>query len=152
MPTQLSFACTNNDIAAVKSILSSKKTPIDVNEDYGIAIREATRVGNLEIVLLLVKAGADPHVISDAPLRISAEYGHTNLFQYYRDLGAPIDEFCLRVAVKNGFIDIVKAILASPTHKLTVSLDMIQSARDNNHKAMVRYLTENHGDADDCRE
>lgn len=146
MPTALSHACSINNIDAVKMTLKDEK--IDVNEDMGIAIREATKVGNLEMVCLLVKHGANPRVIEDSPLRIAAEYGHTILFQYFRDVGAKIDDFCLRVAIKNGFIDIVKAILSSPSHSLVVTEEMIAKARENGHRSMVKMLDDAKGMGD----
>ena len=136
--THLSHIIVNGDIKQVKNYLTQEKN-VDINEDCGIALREAIRIGKLDIIKLLVDRRADIHVIEDCAIRIAAEYGHTEIFKYFLSFGLMPDKFCLTVATKNGFIDIVKIIMEqgmSPTQ------DMINMAKNNGHNNIVKMFSQ----------
>jgi ankyrin repeat protein len=83
------------------------------NEDVtplGVAVRS----GHLDIVRLLVEAGADVNYLSwrSTPLELAAQRGRTDIAMYLLEHGAePKDRSALAEASRNGLVELVEVLL-----------------------------------------
>ena len=74
------------------------------------ALLRAAHRGDINIVELLLAAGADVHAYYDDALRHAALYGYSDVVKLLLEFGADVhagDNYALRWAVKNGHVDVV---------------------------------------------
>ena len=75
---------------------------------------KAARDGDIDIVEILIAAGADIHFLNDYALRWASEYNHTDVVKLLLEYGADIhvrDDEALREAAEEGNTDLVKILL-----------------------------------------
>ena len=80
------------------------------------ALWQAAHDGNIDIVEILLAAGANVNAFDDQPLRYAAWGGHTDIVQLLLEYGANIhkrNELALRWTVIRGHSDIVELLLKS---------------------------------------
>ena len=79
------------------------------------ALLQAAQYGrDIDIVEILLAAGADVHVFDDGALRWAAEEGHANVVKLLLEYGADVhalSDNALRLAANNGHSDVVKLLL-----------------------------------------
>lgn len=74
----------------------------------------ATINGHIDVVNLLLKYGADPHIDKDRPFVVASKYGRLNLVRLFLRMGADIhaySEYALIASCLNNHIDVVKYLL-----------------------------------------
>ena len=120
-------AATSGDVEAVRRLLD-EGTPVDqfdTTDNYGrptTALYRATMAGRVEVVKVLLNAGADPTLRADDsrsvlnPLQVAAKFGRADILQMFLDQGAdpnaPGKEATpLHLALKTQKDDIVRLLL-----------------------------------------
>jgi ankyrin repeat protein len=108
----LIFACIDNDPVAVQKIVDSKT---DLDYADGMAISRACENGFLEIVQILIKAGASIHTDRCfEPLDLASECGHYKIVRVLLDAGAlngPRKNFALFNACWHNHYSVVVELL-----------------------------------------
>ena len=108
-------ASYSNNLPIMKYLISKG---VDVNTEYGNALRWAILDGNLDIVKYLISVGADPNVdtrMFTKPLTIASERGDFEIVKYLVEQGANIHhnyEEALRNAIINNKLGIVKYLIS----------------------------------------
>lgn len=115
------------------------------------ALREASGSGYVEIVKLLLSAGANvnPKLIRKAPLHRACEKGHEEIVKLLLAAGADVDagygwNSALCSASKPGFENTVKALLAAGGRKLVSrhGSSALWCASREGHERVVELLTQ----------
>jgi ankyrin repeat protein len=110
-----------NDVGRVRSLLASGNSPNDVEENGRTGLHIAATNGNIQIVAILIKAGAKVDQrdnIGETPLDNAAEHNHAEILKLLLDVGAAIDSqdrngmTPLMLAARAGQIEIVRTLLA----------------------------------------
>jgi ankyrin repeat protein len=121
--TRLADAAMNRDAAAIRALLQQKT--IDVNtpgRDGTPALHWLVRVGDLETAGQLLRAGADPKLITRygvTPMSLAAASGNAAMIKLLLESGADANapdgagETPLMAATQVGSLDSVKALLAA---------------------------------------
>src|ERR1043166_5100988 len=87
------------------------------NEALAAALMLAAEYGQLDIISLLLKAGADIHAGRDMALRDAAEAGRVEVVQFLLEQGADthaVDDEALHLAAKNGHLEVAKLLREWP--------------------------------------
>ena len=74
---------------------------------------DASEDGRVEVVRLLIAAGADVHRYGDYALRAASLNGHAEVVQMLLYAGANVharDSSALRYAVENGHVEVIKIL------------------------------------------
>ena len=95
-------------------------------------LEAAVRNGNVEIVKLLIGAGADVNTGSIEPLLVLAvKYGHTEILKALIDAGADVNSATIKpilvTAVQYGNVDVVKALIDAGAD-VNLRSDLIQDS------------------------
>ena len=125
---------------------------VDVNKPnwmWGVTPLElAVEEGSLEIVRVLLGAGADPNLgITASPLELSASRGYTKIFQELIKAGAVIekqDSQVLKEAARKGNLEIVKILVEAGVNPNRYSANMtlpLFEAMINFHQETYQYLS-----------
>ncbi len=100
--TPLHIAIQQNEISKVIELLSENKTSINESDNFNnTPLHLAVRLNNLEIIKLLLQAGADTRVknkLSETPLHVSAMFGNIEMI----DLLLDKDEAGIQDKTDNG--------------------------------------------------
>lgn len=94
-----------NDPEAVEYVLTTG-TSVDPNFDNGFPIRQASRIGNVETLEILVKYGADLTVKKYQPIKTAVEHGHINLIKnMFKKLRRMKDPVIVDEKVRKDYFD-----------------------------------------------
>jgi ankyrin repeat protein len=145
-------AAAANDAADVSQLVTSGKSPNDLDDNGRPALNIAVINGNLQIAAILIKAKARLDVrdrLGNTPLHIAAEHGEMEMAQLLLGVGAPVDAenrngmTPLMIAASRGYLDIVKALLAKGAnpHKTDFTgRDAASWAEDSHRSAVIQTL------------
>lgn len=145
-------AAAANDSAEVRQLLSSGKSPNDVDDNGRPALDIAVVNGNLQIAAILIKAKArldGRDGLGNTPLHLAAERDRLDMAQLLIEVGAPIDAdnrngmTPLMVAASRGYLDIVQALLAkgaNPRKTDFTGRDALSWAEDSHRPMVVQAL------------
>jgi hypothetical protein len=114
----LYYSCSNGNIDIVKILLKDKR--VDVNYLNGVALRWASAKGFDDIVILLLKAGADASIEECEAFRRAAENGHfttLKILEPYSDITV-MNNYAIRIAASRGEYDVVKYLYAKVKNTL----------------------------------
>jgi ankyrin repeat protein len=146
-------AAEANDVAKVRALLSSGNSVNEIEADsQRTGLHTAAINGNLQIVAILIKAGAriDPRDnLGNTPLEYAADHGHLELANLLMDVGAQVDAenkngmTALMIAAKDGNAEMVRALLArgaNPNKSDYTGRDSLGWALDSHRPAVVAIL------------
>lgn len=100
-------ACCQNRVNIASALLDAGA------DTWAVGLFEAAENGHLEIVKLLVGAGADIHQMRDFSLRWAARNGHLEVVRFLLEAGADVNAkngTALRWAEKYGHADIAELL------------------------------------------
>lgn len=129
----------NNCIAAIKWFLANKIAVYNNND----ALSVAAKFGHLEIVKLLLAAGADIHTTYDRALINAVDYGHLEVVRLLLEKGADVEannNLALSLAVGNNYLEIVKLLLDNGADIHNDDEIIIFIARKCDNKQMIELL------------
>jgi uncharacterized protein len=142
-----------NDVAKIRSLLSDGYSPNQTDENGGTTgLHLAASSGNLQIIAILYKAGADINVkdnVGSTPLDYAAEHDRIEALQLLLDMKARVDienkngMTALMFAAKTGDIDAIRALLAhgaNPNQSDFTGRDAVGWALDSHRQAVVQIL------------
>ena len=154
--TRLADAAQNRDAATVRTLLQQKT--VDVNapgRDGTPALHWTVRVNDLETASALLRAGADPKLITRygvTPMSLAASNGNAAMIKLLLEGGADPNapdgagETPLMTAAQVGSLDSVKALLAAgatlDSRDKTYQQTALMVAVRANHPDLVRYFIE----------
>jgi ankyrin repeat protein len=104
----LYYSCSNRNIEVVKILLKDKR--VDVNGINGASLRWAASKGFNDIVILLLKSGADASLEKYEAFRRAAQNGHlemVKILEPYSDITA-MNNNAIRVAAAKGDYKVVE--------------------------------------------
>jgi len=145
-------AVRNRDLAAVQQHLANGNSPDMVSEQSGESIlATAAFQGDIEIVQLLIDAGADPNFLGTTawPLDLAAGQGYSAIVETLLFADADIDSLdedsgtALMSAAAGGYIGIVETLLeagADPRRKDCYGKRSIAFAAEKGHVEIVNLL------------
>jgi uncharacterized protein len=145
-------AAAANDAALVTQLVTSGKSPNDVDETGRPALNIAVIKGNLQIAAILIKAKARLDVrdqVGRTPLHLAAQYDKLEMAKLLIEVGAPVDAedrngmTPLMIAASRGYLDIVEALLAkgaNPRKTDFTGHDALSFAADSHRQAVVQAL------------
>jgi len=144
-----------NDVGKIRALLSDGVSPNQTQENDGAAgMHIAAQTGNLQIMAVLYKAGADINQrdgLGNTPLEYAAEHAHTEAVKLLLDLKANVDVenkngmTPLMFAAKAGDIDSVNVLLAhgaNPNKVDYTGRDAAGWALESHRPLVVRALKE----------
>jgi ankyrin repeat protein len=154
--TRLADAAMNRDAAAVRALLQQKG--VDVNapgRDGTPALHWTVRVGDVETAAQLLRAGADPKLITRygvTPMALAASSGNAAMAKLLLEGGADANapdgagETPLMMAAQIGSLDTVKTLLAAgatlDARDKTFQQTALMVAVRANHPEIVRFFIE----------
>ena len=115
----------------------------NVHADGDKALRIAVLYGHIEVVKVLLEAGADVHAYNDKALRFAAERGHVEVVKVLLEAGADVhayDDWALRWAAGEGHVEVVKVLLKAGANAHANDDVALQWAADNGHVEVVKLL------------
>ena len=142
-------AAQANDVGKIRELLSDGYSPNQTDENGGTTgMHIAASNGNLQIMAILYKAGADINQkdnVGGTPLDYAADHDHLEAAKLLLDMKARVDEqnkngmTALMFAAKTGDVELVRAILAhgaNPNISDFTGRDAVGWALES-HRAMV---------------
>jgi uncharacterized protein len=145
-------AAAANDAADVSQLVTSGKSPNDVDDNGRPALNIAVINDNLQIAAILIKAKARLDVrdrLGNTPLHLAAEHDEMEMAQLLLGVGAPVDAenrngmTPLMIAASRGYLDVVKALLAkgaNPRKTDFTGRDAVSWAEDSHRSAVIQAL------------
>lgn len=146
-------AAERNDVAAVRSLLSSGNNPNQVEEDsQRTGLQWAAINGNLQILAILIKAGVrigDRDKLGNTALHYAAEHNQLEALKLLLDVGAAIDDqnhdgmTPLMIGARNGEVEIVRTLLArgaNPNKSDYTGRDAVGWAAEGHRPAVVEAI------------
>ena len=115
----------------------------------GLALEQAARRGNFEIVKWLVENGANVHYDKDSALIGASEQGHLDIAKFLLENGADINAQsgdALGRASKNGHLEMVKLLVGSGADIHAYDDYALRMAAGKGHLPVVKYLVEHGAD------
>ncbi len=116
-------AAQANDVAKIRSLLSDGYSPNQTDENGGTTgMHIAASTGNLQIMAILYKAGADINqkdVVGGTPLDYAAEHDHLEAVKLLVEMKARVNDqnkngmTALMFAAKTGDIELVRLVLGA---------------------------------------
>jgi uncharacterized protein len=146
-------AARQNDAEAVREILTSgDSSPNQTDDESRTALHYAALSGNLEIIAILVKAGAKLDVadpLGNTPLHLAADRNQTEAGELLLAAGAEVDPqnqggmTPLMIAASRGDTQLVLALLAKGASTAITDYtgrDALAWAEEGHHQAVVAAL------------
>jgi ankyrin repeat protein len=146
-------AAQANDVGKIRSLLSDGYSPNQTDENGGTTgLHVAASSGNLQIIAILYKAGADINQrdnVGSTPLDYAAERGRPEAVKLLLDMKANIDlgnkngMTPLMFAAKAGDIESVRALLAhgaNPNISDYTGRDAVGWALESHRQAVVELI------------
>ena len=146
-------AAQANDVGKIRSLLSDGYSPNQTDENGGTTgMHVAAGSGNLQIMAILYKAGADINQrdnVGSTPLDYAAEHGRIEALKLLLDMKANVDQenkngmTPLMFAARNGDVEAVRALLAhgaNPSKTDYTGRDAVGWALDSHRQAVVQLL------------
>jgi uncharacterized protein len=146
-------AAQANDVAQIRSLLMDGISPNQTEEIGGTTgMHVAASSGNLQIMAILYKAGADINQrdkLGNTPLLDAADHGHAEAVKLLLDLKANVDAenkngmTALMFAAKAGDVESVRALLAhgaNPNKVDYTGRDAVGWAQESHRPFVVRTL------------
>lgn len=147
-----------NASASLEKLLQRPMDPNLVDQHGLTALHNAAKYGNLQMVKLLLEAGAkkdapDTGVQGRTPLHCAAENGHLDVVRLLVEAGANMDQPMteggstpLHWAAENGHLDVARLLVEAGANKDQPMTEdgstPLHLAAQNNHDAVVRLLNE----------
>ncbi|MDQ1557609.1 MAG: hypothetical protein QOD32_669 [Pyrinomonadaceae bacterium] len=142
---QLFEAARKGDAAAVKALLDRG---VDVNTKFrygATALSYAADKGHLEVVKLLLERKADVNVkdtfYGATPIIWAAQKGHAKIVEALIASGAEGRDDALQIGAGEGFVELVKVVLAAGGLKAEGMTDALAAATRANHTEIAELLT-----------
>lgn len=101
---------------------------------------------NLKFLKLLVKNGADLHIMNEYLLRQNAENGNLEIVKYLVEQGADVracNDYAVVWSAGNGHLNVVKYLVEKGADIRTTDDRAIKLASNHGHLNVVKYLVEN---------
>lgn len=143
--TPLISAVRNRDIRMIKHLLSIKEINLDVKDKhkYGFsAVHHATQLKHMEMIRLLVEAGADYDSGStgknngNTPLMVAAWSGFHDAVDFYVSQGA-----CVNQQDSNGFTPLIKACIKHDMKNIKRLIGVTDvKIRSRENKTAIQYV------------
>jgi ankyrin repeat protein len=146
-------AATANDVNRVRALLTGGNNANQTEDDtQRTGLHNAAINGNLQIVAILIKAGArvDPRdIVGNTPLIYAADRDRIEVAKLLLDVGAQIDAenkngmTALMIAAKNGEVEMVRTLLgrgANPNKSDYTGRDSLGWALDSHRSAIIAVL------------
>lgn len=143
-------AAAQNDAEKVRHLVGGGDgNPNQTDDSSRTAMHYAALNGNLEIIAILIKAGAklDPvDPLEDTPLHLATDQNQTEAAKLLLDAGAAVDPqnkdglTPLMIAASRGNLELVRALLAkgaSPGKSDYTGRDALSWAQDSHRPAVV---------------
>jgi ankyrin repeat protein len=154
--TRLADAAMNRDTVAVHSLLQQKTTDVNApGRDGTPALHWTVRVGDIDTAGQLLRAGADPKLMTRygvTPMALAASSGNAAMVKLLLEAGADANapdgagETPLMMATQVGSLDTVKTLLAGgamlDARDKTFQQTALMVAVRANHPELVKYLIE----------
>jgi ankyrin repeat protein len=154
----VSRAAAQNDAEAVRKLVGGGSgNPNQVDEQNRTAMHYAATNGNLQIIAILIKAGAklDPvDPLGDTPLHLAVEQNQIEAAKLLLGAGAEVDPqnknglTPLMIAAGRGELELVRALLAkgaNPNKTDYTGRDALSWAEDGHRPAVVQAITRAQG-------
>jgi ankyrin repeat protein len=146
-------AASANDVGKIRTLLSNGYSPNQTDENGGTTgMHIAAASGNLQIIAILYKAGADINQkdnVGSTPLAYAAEHDRLDAVNLLLDMKANVDQANkngmtpLMFAAKAGDIEMVRALLAhgaDPNKSDYTGRDAVGWALDSHRQGVVQTL------------
>jgi uncharacterized protein len=146
-------AAKANDVARIRQLLSDGISPNQTDEDGATTgMHVAAASGNLQIMAILYKAGADINgrdTVGDSPLDIAAEHNQVEAAKLLIEMKARVNDqdkngmTALMFAAKAGDVEMVRAMLEAGANANTVDYtgrDAIGWAQESHRPMVVQAL------------
>jgi uncharacterized protein len=147
-------AAAQNDADKVRELVGGGDgNPNQTDDSSRTAMHYAAINGNLQIIAILIKAGAklDPvDPLENTPLHLAADNGQTEAAKLLLDAGAEVDPqnkgglTPLMIAASRGNLDLVRALLAkgaNPNKSDYTGRDALSWAEDSHRAAVVDAIS-----------
>jgi ankyrin repeat protein len=135
-------AAIAGNVEGVKAAIAAN-ADVNAHDADGSALECAAFYGHVDVVRVLLTAGADPHAADGDALRHAATYGHAEIARLLLatspDLHAD-DHVALRVAARYGHADVVRVLLAAGVDVHAHGEYALFVAADNERTEVVRIL------------
>ena len=103
----------------------------------------AVESGYVDIVKLLISAGADIHKSNDYVFRLASEFGHEDVVQLLLEHGADVhsyDDLALKLAVRHGYTNTVKVLLEHGADVNAANYCVIKSSVWYDHDDIIKII------------
>jgi ankyrin repeat protein len=146
-------AAQANDVAKIRQLLADGYSPNQTDENGGTTgLHVAASTGNLQIIAVLYKAGADINQkdnVGSTPLDNAAEHGQVEALKLLIDVGARVNDANkngmtpLMFAAKTGDPEMVRMLLAGGANPNTLDYtgrDAASWAQESHRQSVVQML------------
>ena len=146
-------AAQASDVTKIRSLLSDGYSPNQTDENGGTTgMHIAAGSGNLQIMAILYKAGADINQrdnVGSTPLDYAADHGRLEALKLLLDMKANVDQenkngmTPLMFAARSGDIEAVRALLAhgaNPAKTDYTGRDAVGWAQESHRQAVLQLL------------
>jgi ankyrin repeat protein len=148
------LAISNNDLEALKKLITLKKKFILLEEGYNTLLHAAAAKGSMALTSFLITQGAnvthpDEKSYGYTPIHLAAGKGHTDVVELLAFHGADITQTApkgvlpIHSAAQNGYTGTVEWLAthgASVTQTTSAGSSAIHLAAQNGHTDTVKYL------------
>ena len=152
-------ASRDNDLVALEELLQRPRNPNVANKDGKTPMFRAAEQGHVQLMELLLEAGAmtdEPEfALGQTPMSTAAQNGCLDVVRFLAEVGAAKDQAAnygatpLWVAAENGHLDIVRFLVENGADKAlgdNNGATPLWVAAQNGHLEIVRFLVENSAD------
>ena len=134
---------TEKELIEFKEDCSKLKIDYTLLINYCFSIRYASENGHIEVVKLLIDAGADVTAMNNKAIRLASENGHLEVVKLLIGAGADVtanDNEAIRWVSYNGHIEIVKLLIDAGADVTANDNEAIRWASRYGHIEIVKLL------------